>query len=104
MVRGIGLAVILIFLSCKESLKNRETKAVEKKEVIQNPLPSYPLVLEQVLNAPRGLERWKSFRNLSYVIPKGDIQETHTINLVTRRDRIDFSCDLALGFDGKKYG
>ena len=92
--------ISLAVLSCKEESK-------QSKEVTTDPAAEqmaidsqYPEALQKIFDAHGGLDQWRSFRNLTYEIPKDKYSELHTINLYSRKDRVD-TPDYSMGFDGK---
>lgn len=94
------LIFLLVLSSCKEQPK-------QSNAVNEEPAPaetvvdkSYPEALQKVFEAHGGLSQWKSFKNLVYEIPKDDFSEVHTINLYSRKDRVD-TPKFSMGFDGK---
>ena len=94
------LLISLILFSCGENPK-------QTKEVMEDPAAEemvidkqYPEALHKIFDAHGGLEQWRSFRNLAYEIPKDNYSEVHTINLYSRKDRVD-TPDFSMGFDGK---
>lgn len=60
----------------------------------------YPKEFTKVLEAHRGLKKWKSEKTLVFEIAKPEARETYTIDLNSRKDRIA-SSKVDLGFDGK---
>ena len=93
------LMFLLIFSSCREQPK--KSNAIDEvpapvEAVVDE---SYPEALQKVFEAHGGLPQWRSFKNLVYEIPKDDFSEVHTINLYSRKDRID-TPNFSMGFDG----
>ena len=92
----------LLLAACKSD-KNAEPQSdgtrqeVNTREVKTDPLPE---ALTEILNAHGGLDQWNKQRTLSYKLPKGDITETHTIDLWNRWDRIEAG-QYSMGYDGK---
>ena len=94
------LLLLAALSACKEPAA-KPTSAVESnqnKEIAEK-LP-YPENLVKVFDAHGGLDKWKSMRSLVYEIPKKDYSEVHTINLYSRKDRVD-TPDYSMGFDGR---
>ncbi len=97
------IAFILLALSigaCKDNTKKVENTEAEK-EVVAVTKSSYPEALEAIFEAHGGLDTWRGQRTLAYDIPKKDFTETHTIDLRTRKDRVD-SEQFSLGTDGNQ--
>lgn len=95
--------IVAINLLCLTACKDNP------KSEVQNPVPTttekvrlrtdYPEVLEKVFNAHGGLRNWKEQRTLTFDIAKPDGKETHTIDLHTRKDKIELP-EVTMGFDG----
>lgn len=94
------LALVLILGSCKPNVKKEEIpKTSEAKTNEQT--SNYPDAMMQVFDAHGGLKQWKQQRTLSYIIPNSDNPETHTVDLWSRRDRVDAK-EVSMGFDGSE--
>lgn len=94
------LLTVLSILACKQSPKNEEKEPqipMEEKMADR----AFPEALSKVFDAHGGLKLWKKQRTLSYVLPKPDMPETHTIDLWSRKDRVDTD-QISLGFDGEQ--
>ncbi|MBO0322094.1 hypothetical protein J0X14_07285 [Muricauda sp. CAU 1633] len=92
------LLVAMAYVACKPTPKKEETpQAVQTKTVETK--PQYPEALSKVFGAHGGLKKWKQQRTLTYVLPKPENPETHTVDLWSRMDRID-SEKFTMGFDG----
>lgn len=96
------LFLLILASACKS---DKATPAEPGLQVLEAPTPStekraLPESLTAVLKAHGGLDRWKKQRTLVYEIPKGDLIETHTIDLWNRWDRIDAGA-YSMGNDGK---
>jgi len=96
MKRLIVTFTLLAFISCKN--KEKEAIVVSENDEIAAIDAKYPDALRKVLNAHGGLKNWKSQRTLIYDMA-GDRGETHTIDLYTRKDRVD-AANFTMGFDG----
>lgn len=93
------IAVIAVaFTSCKQ-----ENTAVPSNEdqVVQTPTRAYPKDIASVFEAHGGIDTWNRMNNLCFTLPKGDIEEVHTVDLKSRKTRIETK-DYVLGFDGEK--
>ncbi|WP_420319842.1 DUF6503 family protein [Flagellimonas sp.] len=95
----IVLFVFTVF-ACKD---NPQKEVVSKEAEIQEvtSTKSYPEALENVFAAHGGLKNWKSQRTLSYEIPKTNLSELHTVDLWTRKDRVDTE-KFSMGSNGEK--
>ncbi|MBR9853051.1 MAG: hypothetical protein GYB37_00520 [Algicola sp.] len=97
------LTILLLFLglsACKQNPKTNKIEAPAQQQVSE-PEAKYPNALAKVFDAHGGLKQWKAQRTLSFVLPKPELPETHTVDLWTRMDRIDTD-SFAMGFDGKQ--
>lgn len=90
----------IVIGACKPGSKKEEIQERIDDEIIQS-VQRFPKALEKVFDAHGGLESWKTKRTLVYEMPKGDNSETHTIDLWSRKDRVD-SKQFSLGFDGNE--
>lgn len=96
-------AIVLLALTigaCKPSVKKEEVK-VETPVKIEKSEKEFPETLEGVFKTHGGLDAWKDQRTLVYEMPKSDFTETHTIDLLTRKDRVDGG-KFSMGSDGEK--
>ena len=90
----------LILIGCKEAPKTLEERDSSRDKVeVDSPNP-YPETLGRVFEAHGGLEAWKSYRYLSYEIPKGEEVEKHEVDLYSRKDVVKTK-EYEMGFDGK---
>ncbi|MEO1009969.1 MAG: DUF6503 family protein [Bacteroidota bacterium] len=101
MKKVIFSTVFVFLVSCGEHPK---TQASEEQEVEQKEesvkVFSRNMELAKVLEAHGGIEHWKRMGTLVFEIPKGEEPEKHTIDLHSRKDKIEMG-QVALGFDGK---
>ncbi|AYN68520.1 hypothetical protein D1013_14585 [Euzebyella marina] len=102
MTRYYSVIIIVVFLiSCKEA-PSKTAKSndlpIEVEGVI---LSEFPTDFISVLEAHGSLKAWKKQRTLTFEIEKGEITETHTIDLKTRQDVVAAD-KFSLGFDGKE--
>lgn len=94
------LFTVLSILACKQSLKNEEKEPqISMEEKMDD--HAFPEALSKVFDAHGRLELWKRQRTLSFVLPNPELPETHTIDLWSRKDRMDTD-QFSLGFDGKQ--
>ncbi len=97
------IAIILLTLAigaCKPTPKNEKTKEAVQEKTVETK-SQYPEALSKVLEAHGGLHRWKDQRTLSFVLPNPENPETHTVDLWSRKDRIDTE-KFSMGFDGNE--
>ncbi|SNZ00370.1 DUF6503 family protein [Flagellimonas pacifica] len=97
-------AIILFFAlaigACKQGSKKEEIK--ENTQVMKvESAPMFTEALAKVFDTHGGLNMWRAQRTLTYEMPKTDFTETHTIDLWSRRDRVD-TPQFSMGFDGNQ--
>lgn len=101
-MKYVTILFALVFaVSCKEAVKKTETEnkvSVEKVEEVQQ--NQYPEALLEVLNAHGGLQQWKNKKTLVFEIPKPDAREVHTIDLHSRKDKVEMP-KATIGYDGQ---
>lgn len=93
---------ILALIGCKESPKEsaRPSKVPEMVELSEP--TDYPEDLNKIFDAHGRLHNWRDKRTLSFVIAKPDAPETHTIDLYSRKEKIEMP-GVAMGFDGNDH-
>jgi hypothetical protein len=97
MKKIILIATALVALaSC-----TNETKKTTEVAVAETPQRKYPAQISKIFEAHGGIATWNEMNNLCFTLPKGDIEEIHTIDLKSRKTRIETK-DAVLGFDGDK--
>lgn len=97
------LTILLLFIgltACKQNPKTEKNETPVQQEMVVDEAV-YPDALTKVFEAHGGLKQWKAQRTLSFVLPKPNLPETHTIDLRTRMDRIDTD-QFSMGFDGER--
>ncbi|RMB64016.1 hypothetical protein EAX61_01140 [Dokdonia sinensis] len=94
---AIILLVALTILSCGE------TKNQEKEETIAESTPQrvYPVEITSVFDAHGGIQKWNAMNNLCFTLEKEEGNEVHTVDLKSRKARIETE-NYTLGFDGEK--
>lgn len=103
-----GLALALsVFTSCDQAAPAADDSVEMTKLTPAVDMSQYPADFAEVLDAHGGLANWKTKRQLSYVMPKGDRQETQLVDLHDRRERIsqpvkDSDKTVLMGFDGQR--
>ena len=91
------LLILLLFAACKQTPRNDlKNEQQDGPTVVED---KYPRSLSKVFEAHGGLELWKEQRTLSYSMERPNHTEVHTVDLHTRKDRIDAD-KFAMGFDG----
>ena len=97
------LTILLFFIgvtACKQNPKTEKSETPIQQEMLENEAV-YPDAMVKVFDAHGGLKKWKTQRTLSYVIPKPEFPETHTVDLWSRKDRIATE-QFSMGFDGEQ--
>lgn len=94
------LLILYVFVACKPNSKKEEIQETEPQKTVQS-LPEFPEEIAQIFDAHGGLELWKSQRTLSFGLPHSGFMEIHTVDLWSRKDRVDTE-HYSMGFDGKK--
>lgn len=97
---SIFILLAIFLTACREEPKQQEADNLNTEVDTENIL-DYPEALEKVFEAHGGLKSWKSYKSLVYEIPKEDYSEVHSINLYSRKDRVD-TPDYSMGFDGEE--
>ncbi len=88
-------------MACGEQPKKNVGTASNTTVEVAETVNDYPEVLNKIFNAHGGLDLWKKQRTLVFVRPMPDAPETHTIDLYTRKDRID-TPQFSIGHDGQQ--
>ncbi|WP_299435529.1 DUF6503 family protein [uncultured Maribacter sp.] len=96
----IGICLSVLLFSCKENTKKEETVKPEKETIETSNPNDYPDVFKKVLNAHGGLNAWKEYSLLTFEIAKEGYTEKHSIDLKSRKDRVD-APEYSIGFGGK---
>ncbi len=89
--------LVILLISCKEN-------TVTSKETIPPPPPpikEYPAAIASVFEAHGSYQKWDAMNNLCFTMEKEGGNETHTIDLKSRKVRIETD-KFTLGFDGEK--
>lgn len=89
------IILALLIVSCKPNNTTKETEA--QPQASRN----YPATIASVFKAHGGIGTWNAMNNLCFTMEKEAGNETHTIDLKTRKARIETD-KFALGFDGEK--
>lgn len=92
-------ALVLFVFACKDAPKNEITTDASKPMEQQTVKKNYPENLVNVFEAHGGLEKWKTFKTLSFDIENPDFNETHVTDLYKRIDKIATPTH-SLGYDG----
>jgi len=99
----VSFLLILILLGCRGNPGNNpedQTRAGEQNEAAPA-ITRFPENLAKVLEAHGGLSSWQEKQTLRFQIPEDEGTETHTIDLQSRKDRVE-GPSYTLGFDGEK--
>lgn len=98
----IALAATVL-VSCKTETKTQPDVAATPPvvEEPQMPAKTYPATMTAIFDAHGSIKKWNDMSLMSYTIPKEKLAETHTVDLKTRKTRIETDA-YVLGFDGEK--
>ncbi|MDO6518365.1 DUF6503 family protein [Zobellia uliginosa] len=99
MKRILTIVLILGLSSCKEVAKSEKKVGTDVKTEAVVANERYPEALVKVFDAHGGLKNWKSKRTLSFSLTKPKSVEVHTIDLYSRRDKVEIP-PVTMGFDG----
>ncbi len=93
------LIAVLLFTSCKQTVKNQN---VEKEKAVEKVVESkkYPETITKVFQAHGGLDSWNSYKTMEFKFPVKEFEETHTIGLYSRKDKVE-ATNYSYGFDGE---
>lgn len=99
MKKIVVLAFFLSFFACKEQSKGEEEQ--ERKNEVEKLVVTkkFPKELMKVFNAHGGLDKWKNYRTMSFDLPKRGAKEIHTIDLISRLEKIT-TPNYSMGYDG----
>lgn len=86
----------LLILSCKQNTTTQENRPPPPP-----PIKEYPTAIASVFEAHGGIQKWNAMNNLCFTMEKEGGDETHTVDLKSRKTRIETD-KFALGFDGEK--
>ncbi|WP_276390165.1 DUF6503 family protein [Eudoraea chungangensis] len=101
MNRFLVLFLLSVLISCKDK-SNTAVNLKESQEASSElEQATFPSALDSVLLAHGGIESWKNQHTLQFVLKKGELTERHTIDLKSRKDKIEFN-DYSMGFDGEE--
>lgn len=96
------LSLSIIFLGCTTQQQPKEETLTETAENA----PTYPDLLQKALDAHGGLDKWRSFRQLSYDWnrPEGEADQSRStiLDLQNRREKIT-AAKYEMGYDGENY-
>jgi len=98
MNKTVILLLLVVAFSCKEQKKSTEALKQQKEQV--DAADYFPQELKNVFDAHGGLTAWRKQRTLVFDLPKTNNTETHTIDLVSRKDKVT-TANFSMGFDGK---
>ena len=90
-----AIVIAILAVSCKQNTTAPEntTPAVSAKE--------YPAAIAATFKAHGGIQKWNTMNNLCFTMEKEGGNETQTIDLKSRKVRIETE-KYTLGFDGEK--
>lgn len=91
------LLAAFTILSCGETKKGEE-ETIETESIPQR---DYPAGITAVFDAHGGIEQWNAMNNLCFTLEKEEGNEIHTVDLKSRKARIETE-NYTLGFNGEK--
>lgn len=94
-------ALPIIILSCKQTPEKTNTTEEVVEEKITVVSKEYPSEIASVFKAHGGIDTWNATNNLSFTLEKDGGNETHTVDLKSRKVNIKTD-KYTLGFDGEK--
>ncbi len=99
-MKQFTLLVLATFtiLSCAETKKEDNTETQTTESAMER---EYPQGVAAVFDAHGGIQKWNAMNNLCFTLEKEDGNETHTVDLKSRKSRIETD-KYTLGFDGEK--
>ncbi|GMN09367.1 hypothetical protein MTsPCn9_01770 [Croceitalea sp. MTPC9] len=98
----VYLVLLLPFIACKQTTTTDTNSTQITVETVEVNKKKYPEDFGKALDAHGGLANWKQQRTLSFVLPKPDNTETHTIDLWSRNEKVE-TPDYTFGYDGKPW-
>lgn len=93
----LSTLAITLLTSCNQNETQHSTTETVTEEVQRK---SYPDAMSRVFEAHGGISKWDEMNNLCFTLSKGDINEIHTVDLKSRKARIETK-DYILGYDGE---
>lgn len=94
------ILVLIIAVACKQAPKN-QSEPIHQEDIEAETEKGYPESLSKVFEAHGGIDQWRAQRTLSYTMERPDYNEVHTIDLYTRKGKIDTE-QFSMGFDGQQ--
>ena len=91
--------ILLLVAACKQTPKDHPKIEPQESAVTQE--VKYPQSMSKIFEAHGGLELWTKQRTLTFSMERPDFTERHTVDLYSRKDRID-SGEFTMGFDGQQ--
>ncbi|MFD0963904.1 hypothetical protein [Pseudofulvibacter geojedonensis] len=97
----LSLLTVLTLFSCKngEEVKGIQTPVEQEERKVEE--TRFPMEVSRMFEAHGGFKKWNSMRQLSYTLPKKNNNETHIIDLKSRKSVINAS-NYTIGFDGNE--
>ena len=92
----VCICAVTLLVNCKQKDTSKETIPPPPP-----PVKEYPAAIASVFDAHGGITKWNAMNNLCFIMEKEAGNETHTIDLKSRKARIETD-KFTLGFDGEK--
>ncbi len=102
MNRLLCIMALVVLVGCKEEATSAKKEVKIMENVVTEAKNNYPEAIAKIFEAHGGLALWKEQRTLSYTMPKPTGNETQTIDLYTRQEKI-LTPDFSMGFNGKDF-
>lgn len=90
---------LFCLLGCKESSQSEAKIPVPPIAGTTSQNTDYPKDMKKIFDAHGGLHNWKGKRTLAFDIVKPEGNESHTIDLHSRKDKVELP-GVTMGFDG----
>ena len=98
MKKLVILTLFIVSLACKEQVKPKEEQQQKTEQIVA--FNDFPEELNTIFETHGGLATWAKQRTLVFDLPKPNAKETHTIDLISRKDKIT-TANYTMGFDGE---
>lgn len=98
----IVLALALLTQNCKESPKKVQEEAGIPENVMATVTNDFPENVKKIFEAHGGLAAWKTKRTMTFTMPKPTGNETQTIDLNNRKEKIE-TPNFSMGYNGSDF-
>lgn len=101
LIIAFSLGFLFTLNSCSSSEQNSSQKSVTKKDESMISVKNYPKELNYVFKAHGGIDTWNAMYTLSYDMDKSGNTEHQTIDLKSRKVKIDQD-KFTIGYNGQE--